>query len=102
MFSATFRPEIQKMAKEFLHEYIWISVGRAGSTVDNIRQKVLKTTADPAKKMELLYQSLTAKSGRTLVFVQKRKTASWVCTLLRKQYGITADEIHSDRSQVTT
>ena len=100
MFSATFRAEIQKLAGEFLREYVWISVGRVGSTVENIKQEILEAEADPVMKMNLLYQSLIKTAGRTLVFVQRRKTATWVCRLLSRQYGIAAEEIHGDRSQV--
>jgi superfamily II DNA/RNA helicase len=35
----------------------------------------------------------------TLVFVQKKRTASWVAGQLTKTYGINAESIHGDRSQ---
>ena len=48
--------------------------------------------------MELLLNAIQEIEGRTLVFVQKKKTAAWVCQCLH-QYGIQAEEIHGDRSQ---
>ena len=33
MFSATFPPPMQKLAGEFMKDYIWVGVGRVGSTV---------------------------------------------------------------------
>lgn len=57
------------------------------------------SSADPNEKMRLLLSVLDNTSGRTLVFVQKRKTASWLCECLRNAYGIAAEEIHGDRSQ---
>eukprot|EP01033_Poteriospumella_lacustris_P004784 gene4784-3432_t len=99
MFSATFPSEIQKLARDFLRNYVWIAVGRVGSTVDNIRQQLMLATSDPHKKMELLIQALGHSDGRTLIFVQKKKTATWLCDCLRSMYGVAAEEIHGDRSQ---
>ena len=41
MFSATFAKEIQILARDFLENYIFLAVGRVGSTSTNITQKVL-------------------------------------------------------------
>jgi ATP-dependent RNA helicase DDX3X len=99
MFSATFPSEIQTLAREFLRNYVWIAVGRVGSTVENIKQQVLLSSSDPNEKIKLLMGVLDQTNGRTLVFVQKRKTASWLCETLRNIYGISVEEIHGDRSQ---
>lgn len=40
MFSATFPREIQRLAADFLNKYLFLSVGRVGSTTSNITQKV--------------------------------------------------------------
>lgn len=40
MFSATFPAPIQKLARDFLENYIFLAVGRVGSTSQNITQKV--------------------------------------------------------------
>lgn len=99
LFSATFPAEIQALAREFLREYVWIAVGRVGSTVDNIKQQVLMASADPTDKIRLLLSVLDQTTGRTLLFVQKRKTASWLCDCLRSSYRVAVEEIHGDRSQ---
>lgn len=42
MFSATFPKEIQVLAQDFLQaNYVFLAVGRVGSTSENIMQKVL-------------------------------------------------------------
>jgi len=41
MFSATFPAPIQKLAGEFMRPYIWIGVGRVGSSVESIKQAPL-------------------------------------------------------------
>ena len=38
LFSATFPPAIQTLARAFLRPHVWIAVGRVGSTVGNITQ----------------------------------------------------------------
>lgn len=40
MFSATFPQEIQKLAQDFLSDYVFLAVGRVGSTTDSISQKI--------------------------------------------------------------
>lgn len=35
MFSATFPNPMQKLAAEFMHDYVWVGVGRVGSTVNS-------------------------------------------------------------------
>jgi len=42
MFSATFPKEIQVLAQDFLMpDYVFLAVGRVGSTSENIQQKVV-------------------------------------------------------------
>ena len=99
MFSATFKPEIQKLAAEFLREYVWVGVGRVGSTVENIRQVIKLSSADVYDKLRLTLEAVHETSGQTLIFVQKKRTASWLCETLRYQHNLRVDEIHSDKSQ---
>ena len=41
MFSATFPKEIQILARDFLKDYVFLAVGRVGSTSENITQKIV-------------------------------------------------------------
>ena len=41
MFSATFPKEIQNLAGDFLRDYVFLAVGRVGSTSENITQKIV-------------------------------------------------------------
>jgi hypothetical protein len=66
--------------------------------VEHIEQRIVEATSDPHYKLQLLMQALESVEGRTLVFVQKKRTAAWVCNCLQHQ-GIRAEEIHGDRSQ---
>lgn len=40
MFSATFPKEIQRLASDFLHDYIFLTVGRVGSSTELIVQHI--------------------------------------------------------------
>lgn len=99
LFSATFPDEIQSLAREFLRDYVWIGVGRVGSTVENIEQRLMEASSDPNVKLNMLLAAINEIDGRTLVFVQKKRTAAWVCQCLQ-QYGVPAEEIHGDRTQM--
>ena len=101
MFSATFPDSIQKLAKAFLRNYTWVGVGRVGSTVNAIAQTFELATNDKRHKLELLLEALrkAPPPQLTLVFVQKKRTASWVAGQLTRAHGIKAESIHGDRSQ---
>ena len=53
MFSATFPKLIQRMAMDFLTDYVFVTVGRIGRTTDFITQK-LEYCADEHEKEALL------------------------------------------------
>jgi ATP-dependent RNA helicase DDX3X len=40
MFSATFPKTIQRLAEDFLHGFIFLKVGRIGSTTESITQRI--------------------------------------------------------------
>ena len=61
MFSATFPKEIQMLARDFLDNYIFLAVGRVGSTSENITQKVV--WVDECDKRAFLLDLLEA-AGR--------------------------------------
>ena len=52
MFSATFPKEIQRLASDFLYDYIFLTVGRVGSSTDLIVQHV--EMVDQADKRHVL------------------------------------------------
>ena len=58
MFSATFPKEIQKLASEFMRRYIFVAVGRVGSTTALITQTVLWT--EEQEKHRVLVELLAA------------------------------------------
>ncbi|CAN8254272.1 unnamed protein product [Cochlearia groenlandica] len=104
LFSATFPTEIQRLASDFLSNYIFLAVGRVGSSTDLIVQRV-EFVNDYDKRshlMDLLHAQREngnqGKQALTLVFVETKKGAdsleNWLCV-----NGFPATTIHGDRSQ---
>ncbi|XP_068428412.1 DEAD-box helicase 3 X-linked a isoform X4 [Clinocottus analis] len=115
MFSATFPKEIQILARDFLEDYIFLAVGRVGSTSENITQKVV--WVEDCDKRSFLLDLLNAtvipndgpenapdapekpvKEALTLVFVETKKGADALEDFLYHE-GYACTSIHGDRSQ---
>ena len=98
MFSATFPKEIQMLARDFLNNYIFLAVGRVGSTSQNITQKIIWVD-DENKRNTLLEILKFAEEGcLTLVFTETKKGADHLDNFLYdKGFGSTC--IHGDRNQ---
>jgi len=97
MFSATFPREIQRLASSFMEDYVWIAVGRVGSTLAAIKQVLLLAPPNKWQKLELLCR-VVKEGQRTLVFVRTKRNANWVSRELRKSHS-SSTEIHGDRTQ---
>ncbi|XP_068558294.1 DEAD-box helicase 3 X-linked a isoform X1 [Cebidichthys violaceus] len=115
MFSATFPKEIQILARDFLEDYIFLAVGRVGSTSENITQKVvwveendkrsflldlLNATVIPSDVQENVPEApeKPGKESLTLVFVETKKGADALEDFLYHE-GYSCTSIHGDRSQ---
>ncbi len=97
MFSATFPRDIQLLARDFLKDYVFLSVGRVGSTSENITQKV-EYVEDQDKRSVLLDILHTHSGGLTLIFVETKRMADTLSDFLINQ-GFPATAIHGDRTQ---
>ncbi|KAG8450505.1 hypothetical protein GDO86_002964 [Hymenochirus boettgeri] len=98
MFSATFPKEIQILARDFLEEYIFLAVGRVGSTSENITQKVVWVEELDKRSFLLDLLNATGKDSLTLVFVETKKGADALEDFLYHE-GYACTSIHGDRSQ---
>ncbi|XP_026466509.1 LOW QUALITY PROTEIN: ATP-dependent RNA helicase bel-like [Ctenocephalides felis] len=103
MFSATFPKVIQELARDFLDNYIFLAVGRVGSTSENITQKVLWVEEHDKRSflLDLLNASdLTQPSAEslTLVFAETKKGVDSLEEFL-DQEGYPVTSIHGDRTQ---
>jgi ATP-dependent RNA helicase DDX3X len=106
MFSATFPRNIQILATDFLHDYIFLAVGRVGSTSENISQRI-EYVEEPDKRSALLdilhtdaqlAQQNSEQLNLTLVFVETKRAADVLCNYLQSN-RFPATSIHGDRNQ---
>merc|ERR1719490_557687 len=106
MFSATFPKEIQMLARDFLRDYVFLAVGRVGSTTENITQKIVwveemdkrSFLLDLMEASGLAAKDLDGEASRTLVFVETKKGADQLDEFLYRE-GFPVTSIHGDRSQ---
>ncbi|CAL0333088.1 unnamed protein product [Lupinus luteus] len=104
LFSATFPREIQRLASDFLSNYIFLAVGRVGSSTDLIDQRVeyVQESDKRSHLMDLLHaqreNGVQGKQALTLVFVETKKGADALEHWLYLN-GFPATTIHGDRTQ---
>ncbi|CAO3621513.1 unnamed protein product [Cunninghamella echinulata] len=98
MFSATFPRDIQYLARDFLKDYIFLSVGRVGSTSENITQKVEYVEEEDKRSVLLDILHSTEVSGLTLIFVETKRMADALSDFLLN-HNFPATAIHGDRTQ---
>lgn len=98
MFSATFPRDIQVLAKDFLKDYIFLSVGRVGSTSENITQKIEYVEDQDKRSVLLDILHSEGKNGLTLIFVETKRMADILSDFLLSN-NFAATSIHGDRSQ---
>lgn len=99
LFSATFSPEIQKLAKSFMLHPALIEVARSNSTAENIEQMLycLPTNED---KFDAIYHLITQKKlSQVIVFSNTKLACSKIARQLERK-GLTAVAIHGDKSQI--
>ncbi|KAL0382876.1 UNVERIFIED_CONTAM: DEAD-box ATP-dependent RNA helicase 52 [Sesamum calycinum] len=105
LFSATFPAEIQRLASDFLSNYIFLAAGKVGSSSDLIVQRV-EFVPDVDKRDHLVNLLRPGKTNKTpsedaltLVFVETKRAADALeCWLSRKGFPSTA--IHGDKIQM--
>ncbi|XWS66494.1 hypothetical protein CRYUN_Cryun05aG0204500 [Craigia yunnanensis] len=104
LFSATFPREIQRLASDFLSNYIFLAVGKVGSSTDLIVQRVefVHESDKRSHLMDLLHaqrdNGVHGKQALTLLFVETKKGADSLEHWLYIN-GFPATTIHGDRTQ---
>jgi superfamily II DNA/RNA helicase len=97
MFSATFSPEIKKLAASFLNEPVLIEVARSNATNNAITQ-VLYKVDEEQKRDAALHLIRSRDLKQVLVFSNTKIGASRLARYL-EQAGIKASAIHGDKTQ---
>jgi ATP-dependent RNA helicase RhlE len=97
MFSATFSPEIKKLANSFLKDPVTIEVARSNATADRVTQVVYKVAEDD-KRDAVLHLIRGRDLKQILVFSNTKIGASRLSRHL-EQEGVKASAIHGDKTQ---
>jgi len=97
MFSATFPPNIQRLASDFLCNYIFLTVGRVGSASKDVSQEV-EYVENNDKMEHLMKFLLTVQEGLILIFVETKRSCDYVEDVLCAK-GFPACSIHGDKCQ---
>lgn len=97
LFSATFGPAVEKLAKKLTRDPQWLKAARRNSTAQNVQQTAY--AVNNRNKAEAL-QYMISNGGwkQVMVFVRTRKRADMVTEHLH-QAGISAAAIHGDKKQ---
>ncbi|MDR5802420.1 DEAD/DEAH box helicase [Caballeronia sp. LP006] len=97
LFSATFSPEIKKLAATYLRNPQTIEVARSNSTATNVRQIVFEVhESDKSGAVAQLIRQRGLK--QVIVFCNSKIGASRLARVLERD-GIVATAIHGDRTQ---
>lgn len=73
LFSATFPKEIQRLAADFMHNYIFLSVGRVGSSTDLIVQHIEYVAANDKRQVLLDLIATVEVRCSSITFVNMHK-----------------------------
>jgi superfamily II DNA/RNA helicase len=97
MFSATFSPEIKKLAASFLTDPLTIEVARSNATNNAITQ-ILYKVEEEQKRDVVLHLLRSRDLKQVLVFSNTKIGASRLARYL-EQAGVKASAIHGDKTQ---
>ncbi len=97
MFSATFSPEIKKLAASFLTNPVLIEVARSNATADRVSQVIYKVDEE-SKRDAVVHLLRERELKQVLVFSNTKIGASRLSRELERQ-GIKAAPIHGDKTQ---
>ncbi|XP_069126293.1 ATP-dependent RNA helicase DDX4-like isoform X4 [Argopecten irradians] len=97
MFSATFPEEIQKLAGEFLNDYLFLTVGRVGGACSDVSQNFFQVERQQ-KRQKLCDILSESGADKTLVFVEQKRNADFLASYLSES-GFPTTSIHGDRLQ---
>ncbi len=102
LFSATFSPEIKKLAQSYLKDPVTIEVARQNAAADTVRQVVHMVPSE--QKREAIVKVLEARTRQgmpkqCIIFTNSRLGCSKLARALERD-GIKAGAIHGDKSQI--
>ena len=97
LFSATFSPEIKRLASSFLQDPVTIEVARSNATASTVEQHFYSVGADD--KRRALHQILKARGMKqAFVFVNSKLGCARLARSLERE-GLKTTALHGDKSQ---
>lgn len=97
LFSATFSPEIKRLASSYLQDPVTIEVARSNATASTVEQHFYAVNADD--KRRALHQILKARGiKQAFVFVNSKLGCARLARSLERE-GLKTTALHGDKSQ---
>ena len=101
LFSATFSPEIKKLAQSYLRTPVTVEVARQNAAADTVKQVVhMVSSADKQRAIVKVLEARTLQglSRQCIIFTNSRLGCAKLSRALERD-GIKAGAIHGDKSQ---
>ena len=97
LFSATFSPEIRKLAQSYLQDPLMVEVARPNATATNVEQRFYSVSTDDKRRAVC---SVLKQRGikQALVFVNSKLGCARLARSLERD-GLKATAMHGDKSQ---
>ena len=97
LFSATFSPEIKRLASSYLQDPVTIEVARSNATASTVEQHFYSVSADD--KRRALHQILKSRDlNQAFVFVNSKLGCARLARSLERE-GLKTTALHGDKSQ---
>ena len=97
LFSATFSPEIRKLAQSYLQDPITVEVARPNATATNVEQRFYSVDEDD-KRAVVRQLIKTRELSQALVFVNSKLGAARLARSFERE-GLKTAALHGDKSQ---
>jgi superfamily II DNA/RNA helicase len=98
LFSATFSPEIQKLAKSFMVSPTLVEVARRNATSENIKQVIFALDSEEDKRMAVCHLIQSKALRQVIVFSNTKLGTARLARHLEKE-GVSSTAIHGDKTQ---
>ena len=97
LFSATFSPEIKRLAESYLQNPILVEVARPNATATNVEQRFFSVSTDDKRRAVL--KLLKERSiGQALIFVNSKLGCARLARSFERD-GLRTNALHGDKSQ---
>jgi superfamily II DNA/RNA helicase len=97
LFSATFSPEIRRLANSYLQDPVLVEVARPNATATNVEQRFYSVTDDD--KRAVVRQLLRTRAlSQALIFVNSKIGAARLARSFERD-GLKTQALHGDKSQ---